>query len=137
MHTVGVSNAPIQALGLPRWPSGEEPTCQCRRGKRHRFNPGAGKIPWSRNWQPAPVFLPGKFRGKFRLQSMGSQRAQHSTHTRTHTHIKTFKSCPLEFYVGEFKGRHCFLEGETATIHLVGRVYQKLMKPIFLLLLRG
>ena len=28
--------------------------------ERHRFDPWVGKIPWSRKWQPAPVFLPGK-----------------------------------------------------------------------------
>ena len=27
-------------------------------------DPWVGKIPWSRKWQPAPVFLPGEFRGK-------------------------------------------------------------------------
>ena len=46
---------------LPWWLSGKEPTCQCRRLKRHRFNPWVGKIPWSRKWQHAPVFLLGKF----------------------------------------------------------------------------
>ena len=25
---------------------------------------GAGKIPWSRKWQPTPVFSPGKFHGQ-------------------------------------------------------------------------
>ena len=45
-------------LGLPRWFSGKESPHQCR---RHRFNPCVGKIPWSRKWQPTPVFLPGKF----------------------------------------------------------------------------
>ena len=29
-----------------------------------RFNPWGRKIPWSRKWQPAPVFLPGKFHGQ-------------------------------------------------------------------------
>ena len=33
----------------------------CRRCKRCRFDPWVGKIPWSRKWQPIPVFLPGKF----------------------------------------------------------------------------
>ena len=28
--------------------------------KRPGFNPGAGKTPWRRAWQPAPVFLPGE-----------------------------------------------------------------------------
>ena len=46
--------------GLPRWCHGKESACQCRRRKRHRFNPSVGKIPWSREWQPTPVFLPEK-----------------------------------------------------------------------------
>ena len=29
-----------------------------------RFNPWVGKIPWSRKWQPTPVFLPGKSHGQ-------------------------------------------------------------------------
>ena len=29
--------------------------------KKCGFDPQVGKIPWSRKWQPAPVFLPGKF----------------------------------------------------------------------------
>ena len=36
--------------------------------KRHWFTSWVGKIPWRRNWQPIPVFLPGKFldRGAWR-----------------------------------------------------------------------
>ena len=30
------------------------------RPERHRFDPWFRKIPWSRKWKPAPVFLPGK-----------------------------------------------------------------------------
>ena len=44
-----------------RWPSGIESACQCRRCKRCSFDPWVGKIPWSRKWQPMPVFLPGEF----------------------------------------------------------------------------
>ena len=47
-------------LGLLRWHSGKEPTCQCRRCQRCGFDPRIGKIPWRRKWQPTPVFLPGK-----------------------------------------------------------------------------
>ena len=32
--------------GLPRWLSGKESTCQCRRLRRQGFNPWIGKIPW-------------------------------------------------------------------------------------------
>ena len=49
---------------LPRWYSGNESTCQCR---RCQFDPWVGKIPWRRKWQPTPVFLPGKFYGHRRL----------------------------------------------------------------------
>ena len=32
-------------VGLPRWHSGKEPACQCRRCKRYRFNQWVRKIP--------------------------------------------------------------------------------------------
>ena len=50
--------------GFPRWCSGKESTCLCRRLKRHGFDSWVGKIPWSRKWQPTPVFLPGKSHGQ-------------------------------------------------------------------------
>ena len=37
--------------------TGKEPACQCRRPNRHRFNPWVRKIPWSRKWQPIPIFF--------------------------------------------------------------------------------
>ena len=37
--------------------SGKELTCQCRRHKRHGFDPWIVKIPWRRAWQPTPVSL--------------------------------------------------------------------------------
>ena len=48
-------------MGLPRWFSGKEPACQC---KRHEFNPWVRKIPWRREWLPTPVFFPGKCHGQ-------------------------------------------------------------------------
>ena len=47
-------------MGFPRWRSGKEFSCQCRRCRRHWFDPWVGKIPCQRKWQPTPVFLPGK-----------------------------------------------------------------------------
>ena len=41
-----------------RWHSGKESASQCRGSS---FDPWVWKIPWSREWQPTPVFLPGKF----------------------------------------------------------------------------
>ena len=57
-------NISTLSRGLPRWCRGQEPACQCKRCRRRRFDPWVGKIPWSREWQPAPVFLPGKFHGQ-------------------------------------------------------------------------
>ena len=45
------------SVGGPRV---KEPTCQCR---RHRLDPWIRKMPWSRAWQPTPVFLPGESQG--------------------------------------------------------------------------
>ena len=44
------------------------------------FDPWVGKIPWTREWQPTPVFLPGEFHRQEagRLQSMGLQRVGHN-----------------------------------------------------------
>ena len=35
----------IAVLGLPRWLSGKEPACQCRRHRGYSFNPWMEKIP--------------------------------------------------------------------------------------------
>ena len=59
-------------ISLPRWLSGQESTCQCRRHKRHQFNPWVRKIPWKRKWQPTPVFLPGKSHGQKSLVDYSS-----------------------------------------------------------------
>ena len=53
---------------LPRWRSGRESLCQCRRHQRQGVNPWVVKIHWSREWQPTPVFLPGKFYGQRSLE---------------------------------------------------------------------
>jgi len=36
-------------------------SCQCRRHRRHGFDPWVGKISWRRKWQTTPIFLPGEF----------------------------------------------------------------------------
>ena len=50
----------ITRKGFPGGASGKEPTCHCRRHKRCGFDPWVGKIPWRREWQPTPIFLPGE-----------------------------------------------------------------------------
>ena len=52
--------AALNKMGLPRWYSGKESTCQCERHNRCRFDLWVGKIPWRRAQELTPVFLPGK-----------------------------------------------------------------------------
>ena len=66
---------------------------QCR---RPGFNPWVGKIPWRREWQPTPVFLPGESTWTEEpggLQSIGSQRVRRGWATK-HTHI-SLSQCHL------------------------------------------
>ena len=58
-------------MGFPGGASGKEPACQFRRHKRCKFSPWVGKIPWSRSWQPTPVFLPGESHGQRSLEGYG------------------------------------------------------------------
>ena len=58
------SSSPCGFLDFTGGTCGKEPTCQCRRHQRCRFNPGVGKIPWRRAWQPISVFLPGESHGQ-------------------------------------------------------------------------
>ena len=56
---LNLENSP-QMAGFPGGASDKETACQCRKCKRHRCDPWVWKIPWSRKWQPTPVYLPRK-----------------------------------------------------------------------------
>ena len=47
-------------MWLPKWLSGKESACQCKRCRRCGFDPWVRMIPWRKKWQLTPVFLPGK-----------------------------------------------------------------------------
>ena len=54
------------------------------------FNPWVGKMPWSRKWQPTPVFLPGKFHGQRNLagyRPWGRKESDMTEQLGTHTQI--------------------------------------------------
>jgi len=48
-------------MGFSGDASGKESACQCGSYKRLGFDPWVRKIPWTKKWQPTPVFLTGKF----------------------------------------------------------------------------
>ena len=52
--------------------SDKEPTCQCKRCKRCKFNSWVRKVPWRRAWRPTALFLPGEFHGQRSLVGYSS-----------------------------------------------------------------
>ena len=88
--------------GLPRWLSGKESACQCR---RCGFNPWVWKIPWSRKRQPTPVFLPEKFHGQRSLVDyspwscrVGQDWATPHTHVCVLFHLAYLRVHYLQFF---------------------------------------
>ena len=69
---------------------GKQSVCQCRRHKRLRFDPWVRKIPWSRKWQPTPVFWPGEFHGQRSLSDdspHGCKELYTTEHMSTHEEL--------------------------------------------------
>ena len=73
------------AQGLPRWRSDKEPSCSCRRCKRHGFHPWVGKIPLEKGmttpssilaWRIPWTEEPGG------LRSLGLRRVRHNLVTK-------------------------------------------------------
>ena len=83
-----------RVLGLPRWYNSKDSVCQCRRQRKHEFNPWVGKIPWSRKRKLTPVFLPGNSmdRGVWRVTVHGVVKSWTWLRTHTHTHVAEFGS---------------------------------------------
>ena len=73
--------SPELGIWLSTWLSGKESACQCRRPRRCGFDPQVAKIPWSRKWQSAAVFLPRKFhdRGTWQATVSGVTRESDMT----------------------------------------------------------
>jgi len=75
-----ICNSLVCIVGFPDSVSGKEPTCQCRRHKKHGFDPWVQKIPGGghgnllqySSWRIPWTEEPGG------LQSIGSQRVGHN-----------------------------------------------------------
>ena len=65
--------------------SGKESACQCRKHNWWRFDLWVGKIPWWRDWQPTPVFLPEESHGQRSLVTVHN--AAKIGHSWTHTYL--------------------------------------------------
>ena len=66
----------------------------CLQCRRPGFNPWVRKIPWRKEWQTAPVFLPGEFHGQEHggLQSLELQRIGRDWETNTLTFTNLFRN---------------------------------------------
>ena len=62
----------VMSRHFPGGASDKEPACQGRRCKRCGFDPWVRKIPWRREWQPTPGFLPGESQGQRSLAGHSS-----------------------------------------------------------------
>ena len=56
------------------FPGGSDGKRICLQFGRPRFHPLVRKIPWRREWQPTPVFLPGESHGQRSLMGYSLQR---------------------------------------------------------------
>ena len=81
----------------------QEPTCQCRRHERCRFNPWVWEIPWGRSWESTPVFSSGESHGPgawwaivHRVSKSRTWLKWLSTHTHTQTHTNVYLSPPSQ-----------------------------------------
>ena len=80
--------------GFPGNASGKEPACQCCRYKRCGFSPWVRKIPWRRQWQPIPAFLPGESHGQRSLEKYSPQDRKELDMTEVTQHTHEFpKGC--------------------------------------------
>ena len=98
LATFLVSSLLLLVCGLPGGANGKESSCQCRRLRRHKFNPWVGKICWRKKWQPTAAFLPGKSHGQRSLTGYSpwgckeldtTESVCTCAHARTHTHTHT------------------------------------------------
>ena len=81
--------SPYTSRGFPGGSVVKNPPAKCRRCGLH---PWVGNIPWSKKWQPTPVFVPGKFhrhRSLADYSPWGRKESERNTHTHTHTHTHT------------------------------------------------
>ena len=103
--------------GCPGGTSGKEPACQCRRHKRHGFDPESGR---RRARQPSPIFLPGESHGHRSLNGWspwGHKESDWSDLAHTRTHFGTSRGRHGDSKA--WKGDHRFHSGSEWTLTFV------------------
>ena len=104
---------------------------------RRGFDPWVGKIPWSRKWQPAPIFLAGKFHGqrslvgyspwgRKELDMTERTHARTQTHTHTHTHRSTTKQNAIKWGMPIYKYLQTTAAAPTTKLHIFCSQWEKI-----------
>ena len=73
-------------IRLPRWHSGKDSICQCRRCKRHSLIPGPGRCPRIRNSNPLQYSCLENFRDREAWWTTVHEITKRQTVLNTHTH---------------------------------------------------
>ena len=71
-------------------------------GRRPGFDPWVKKIPWSREWLPTPVFLPGKFHGQRNLvvySAWGCKELDMTEHAHTRVYVCIYMYMYIYMYI--------------------------------------
>ena len=79
----------------------KDPPASAREARQLGLIPESGRSPWSRKWQPTPIYLLQKFhgqsslvgfspRGQKELNATEHMHVNARAHTHTHTHTHTF-----------------------------------------------
>ena len=79
----------IISFRLSSFPSGSEGKAFACNAGRPGFNPWVRKIPWGREWQPTPVFLPGESHGQATVHGV----AKSQTRPHFHFHFRLSERC--------------------------------------------
>ena len=86
------------------------------------FNPWVRKIPWKREWQPTPVFLPGKSHEWRSLAGPSPWGRKESDTTERLTH--TMEGKKIQFHFKEMKKFELFLKMQlTKFLHFMARTW--------------
>ena len=119
-------------MGFPGGTSGKAFSCLCR---RCRFDPWVRKIPWSRKWQPTPVFLPGKLLAVH--GTLKSLLQHHSTKASILQCSAFFYSPTLTFIHNYWKKKHIALSRQTFVGKVMSLLFNMLSRLVITFLPRS
>ena len=77
-----------------------------QRHRRYAFGPWVGKIPWRREWQPTPVFLPGESHGQRSLAGYCPwvrKESDMTEHSGAQRKVESMKYENIKIHIGESK----------------------------------